>query len=139
MNLDENNIDWQENNKINDTPYISILLDKNRFYIRKILLDAVKEKKDESFNYVKIGLNKEKDKIIIKPIFNEKNHNINYLSPIQKDNAIVNEGLSQKVNNQLNTTQNIKTDQTFRIKAEVIEDNDMGILIIGFLNDIINR
>jgi hypothetical protein len=139
MNFDKNNIDWHKNSKNNDTPYISILLEKNRFYIRKILFDTIKEKRDQNFNYVKIGLNKEKDKVIINPIFNEKNHDTSYLSPVQKDNAIVNEKLSEKIKNKLKNNKNIKPEQTFRIEAEVIEDDEMGLLIIGSLNHIIEQ
>ena len=138
MNIELDNIEWYKNHNENLKPYISIFLKKNTFYLRNRLQIEIEKKINKKFNFVKMGLDKNLEKLILKPIFNKNKKSKSYINKIKQNSSIISKEIAEKLKTKYSNFNEIENKSIFRVEAKIMKDNNGDHIIVAFLDNFVN-
>ena len=133
--MNKNNIQWVEADNSSMKQYITLYLNNNQTYLNK----KTKEKIDFEFNYVKLGLDNKNKKLFIKPIPTNKEENFSLLQLTKfnsNTNKFSNVNFIKEILKILNEKNLSKKYKSLRISTTVEKKEDIGLVIIGDLDNI---
>lgn len=133
MNIEEG-IEWLKGEGFSPDEYITLYISNKQIYINNELMNQI----GFNFNYVKVGIDKQKKKIYIKPISSgkEEEHSLVDLNKFSiKTKKFVNSSLVKQMLTLIDQDI-VKQSSSIRIKTEIKSINELGLLIIGDLNSV---